>query len=512
MRRRLWILLVSSMWLLLSAGGLDAQAATWSAWLYNRDAGQMLLIDSNGSVLSDLTLPLVQGHRVYSHNVAVSHDGTRIAYTVYSPDMFTTQLLIYDTRTNDLAATHSPGRITGDSIDFVGTPNAFNDFDTAFAYGYAVEQAGWELAVIDLASRQAAFILRSGDPLALSAGIPGDFLLTPVVRRYTGTEVTFSMVASGTEGQPEYQAYTWNTVLGTIRNAVSYPSLMSDTFNPTGEVISPAQDERLANQVENLPIPYQLNTVQVYDPSIGGRFPFFNNPNLTITAVQFIEGGRRVLINAFDVSDTTSDDPRFWAVLERSGQIIAYMPIPKDSYSVAGLSDGFIYTLGPAQSGDNATSLIHMQTANDANSGRYVWTGTPGVEYRLVWARDSRTPDAIAQAALPAWTQLAQPVFSPAANTISPQAVPTPTSISGPTLTIGGAAVINTTEGDTLRVRSGPGLSFSVVANLNAGVRVTLLEGPRSAEGYVWWRVRTPAGQEGWVVESADGVRTLLPG
>lgn len=511
MSRRLWTWLLCIAALMISIPVVGAQASNWSTWLYNRDNGRMLRIDANGTILEDITLPLLQNHPVYSYNVAVSHDGNLISYTVYSPDMFTTQFLTYDIRVDDIIQTYSPGRITGDSIDFLGIANAYNDFDTAFAYGYAVEGAGWQIVVLDYPGRREAFRLRSTDSIVTAAGVPADLLWTPVVRRYTGTEITFSMIASGTEGQPEYDAYVWNTVLGNIQKSIAYPTLMSDSFNPSGEIISPALDERLGNQINTLPIPYQLNSIQVYDPTTGGSFPFFSDAKLTINNVEFIENGRRILINAFDVNDTTSADPRFWAVLERSGQLISYMPIPKDSRSVAGLADGFIYTIDPTQAADNATSLIQMVTEGNANSGHYVWTSEPGATYRIVWAQDSRTPNAIAQAALPSWTQLAPPIFNAGTSTISPQAVPSPTSISGPILAIGNGAIVNTTEGDTLRVRSGPGLSFSVTANLDPGVRVILLEGPRNAEGFVWWRVRTPSNQEGWVVESADGIRTLLP-
>jgi hypothetical protein len=41
---------------------------------------------------------------------------------------------------------------------------------------------------------------------------------------------------------------------------------------------------------------------------------------------------------------------------------------------------------------------------------------------------------------------------------------------------------------------------------------VTLLDGPVDSNNYTWWRVRTPSGQEGWVVDFADNEETLLPG
>ncbi|MCA9911669.1 MAG: SH3 domain-containing protein, partial [Anaerolineae bacterium] len=70
---------------------------------------------------------------------------------------------------------------------------------------------------------------------------------------------------------------------------------------------------------------------------------------------------------------------------------------------------------------------------------------------------------------------------------------------------------VNTTEGDRLRLRSGAGLSFGVIRELADETRVTLIEGPRANDGYIWWRVQLADGTTGWIVESADGIQTLLP-
>lgn len=75
------------------------------------------------------------------------------------------------------------------------------------------------------------------------------------------------------------------------------------------------------------------------------------------------------------------------------------------------------------------------------------------------------------------------------------------------------AARVQTTEGDTLNLRAVPG--GQVIVQLVSGSRVIVQEGPRAADGYRWWRVQTPNGVSGWVVESVseDGelLRTLLP-
>jgi hypothetical protein len=79
-----------------------------------------------------------------------------------------------------------------------------------------------------------------------------------------------------------------------------------------------------------------------------------------------------------------------------------------------------------------------------------------------------------------------------------------------PYMGAGAQATVHVIRGDTLNVRDSAGLSGTVLEALADGTAVTLLEGPQTADGYVWWRVRTPSGVEGWAVESANGVQTLI--
>lgn len=77
-------------------------------------------------------------------------------------------------------------------------------------------------------------------------------------------------------------------------------------------------------------------------------------------------------------------------------------------------------------------------------------------------------------------------------------------------LEVNDTAVIFTTEGDRLNLRSGPGLSFEIVDKLQRDTMVRLLEGPRKADGYAWWRVQT-GDVEGWAVERVETEQTLQP-
>jgi hypothetical protein len=77
-------------------------------------------------------------------------------------------------------------------------------------------------------------------------------------------------------------------------------------------------------------------------------------------------------------------------------------------------------------------------------------------------------------------------------------------------LTIGGQADVISTGG-TLRLRSGPGLTFGIMSDMAAGTRVTILEGPRSADSLNWWRMRLTDGTEGWAADNIGGQPTLAP-
>lgn len=84
----------------------------------------------------------------------------------------------------------------------------------------------------------------------------------------------------------------------------------------------------------------------------------------------------------------------------------------------------------------------------------------------------------------------------------------------GPVFRAGDRARIQTTQGDSLNVRDGPG--GSVLIQLANGTQVTVLGGPRWYDGSRWWRIQTADGIVGWAVESVTDsrglpLRTLVP-
>jgi len=95
----------------------------------------------------------------------------------------------------------------------------------------------------------------------------------------------------------------------------------------------------------------------------------------------------------------------------------------------------------------------------------------------------------------------------PAFVTATPTLPPTATLTPPPTITVTPQptpvwARVDAKEGDGAFVRQNPGRQNPAVASLLNGSLVEIIEGPVSAEGIEWFRVRTEAGVEGWIMAS----------
>lgn len=88
---------------------------------------------------------------------------------------------------------------------------------------------------------------------------------------------------------------------------------------------------------------------------------------------------------------------------------------------------------------------------------------------------------------------------------------PTPTKITScpgapvQKVKIGKEAVV-CTKSDPLRLRVEPGKSSAIIANINPGVIVMVIDGPECYNGWSWWKVRLASGREGWVAEGGDHI------
>ncbi len=68
---------------------------------------------------------------------------------------------------------------------------------------------------------------------------------------------------------------------------------------------------------------------------------------------------------------------------------------------------------------------------------------------------------------------------------------------------------------ETTNLRSTPTTSGSVLTTMGVGTTGTVLGGPRTANGYIWWQIRTSGGTTGWCIENwlveTDGGTTPPP-
>lgn len=510
MQKHGFLLMLSLLILLVLLSPVHAQTG-WQAWLYNPTDARMTLVNEAGFV-EDFALPIPTGYDLLPQRVAVGHGGSPFAYTVTNSATFQAQLVVSHA---DLSFFTVPLPATlADSLQYVANEFVFDETNSSLAIGYALN-VGWQIAIVDLAGKAITQTLRSDDPLIAVLGLPTQPGVTPMVQRYQMRTVTFTLVLTGTEGAPQYSSYTWNLDTNAVTADIAYPTLNSDTLAATGEVVMSMPDERLPNTSGNF-IFFQLNALHVYDPALNARYPFYNQPDVSLFSPRFVQGGERVLAGASDAAGTATT----WQVIERSGALVGAIPTPANITSVEGVPDGFVYTTDAFNPG--VTTLVYVNTRDGLDAGVPVWTSAPGAAPQLMWTGST---DFVALAGLPVWGQLAPPepgkgeplggmTLNAGASIVSPVELPTSVPVSGGILVIGGQATINTTEGDLLNVRAGPGTSYDILARLPDGTRVTLIEGPRAGEGYTWWRIR--AGDvEGWVVESVDDrgtrLQTLIP-
>jgi multidrug efflux pump subunit AcrA (membrane-fusion protein) len=67
-------------------------------------------------------------------------------------------------------------------------------------------------------------------------------------------------------------------------------------------------------------------------------------------------------------------------------------------------------------------------------------------------------------------------------------------------MAIGSIAWVAREGGVSTHLRTHPRFEMGEdVTRLTSGIQLTVLDGPEHTEGYIWWRVRTSDGREGWV-------------
>lgn len=467
-----------------------AQPTDFRAWVYLRDTGEMIEVGPAGETWRQL-LPLPGDFDQSPYgNVAVSPDGNLYAYMASNSVTLEQTLVLYNRASNSILATYAPDGLAFNSLD-LGVRGAFSPDGRKFAFGYGFEDGSWELIVIDTTSfASPAPILSSSDHPELTAS----YGITPMPAAFTNsTEVAFRLVLGGADGAQRYDSYLWDVGTGDVTPTSVFGTPDLDVFVPTGEILFADADERLPMAADDRFFFGQSNAVFWVDPETRLSTPFIHSATQTFYQPRFVANGQMILVGAYDGENSS------WLLYDRSGNLLTDYP-GSDVMSVASTNRGFLM-LGRFRS---APALYNI----DLMAGG-------AIPSEPVWALGSENPPFLADVggAAPyffdmgtyqAWGALAPGI---------PDSQPVMTAQPQDTvLRIGGQATIRTTNGDALNMRAGAGTGFNVVTQVNPGTVVTLLEGPVDSNNYTWWRIRTPSGQEGWVVDFADNEATLLPG
>lgn len=504
--RRLWIILIVT----LMTISTTAQDSVWSVWLFDAGAGQAVQVESTGIVLNDLILPIPAAYDTYTlaSNIAISPDGTRIAYSVAgltSDDVAISSFLMFDTTLDRLAFTYdTPNYATVTSLTFSDV--AWNSTGNIVAFGYAEgnteETQSWQVLVLNAVDGRILSELDDASPyFARQTDLLAPFLL-PVLQFYGEATLGFNLIPYQTASfSADFLSYEWDIVTGQIIQTNRAPRITGDTLQATGESISPIIDERTNYDAEYEPY---TNALHVYRPEVGARAPFFATQTYDLLSAQFVQNGDQVVTYVEDLLSLE----RTHLLVSRIG-ILRGLPILNAiNNRLVGTPDGFAYVI------DNQTPfLLHVNTRDGSNTQIPIWGAPENSRFIPVWATSAP------QTEYDAWIQLApltfpsQVIVTSNTNGINPDAVPTTVGIGDTTgvITVDSVAAINTTGGDRLNMRDAVGLNSTVIARVESGVRVVVTDGPVAADGFIWWQIRLSTGQVGWVVEQAEGVQTLIP-
>ena len=92
-------------------------------------------------------------------------------------------------------------------------------------------------------------------------------------------------------------------------------------------------------------------------------------------------------------------------------------------------------------------------------------------------------------------------IIPPDDTTTPPPGTPIALCSGAPTSYMSGATKARTTHGGgSLRVRSNPGVSASVIGHINSDEEFLIVDGPQCADGYTWWKINDNS-LIGWVAE-----------
>lgn len=502
-RAALAILLSLVAALLPFSGGAERARAGggWSVWLYNGATGALARVFPDGLAPETYSFPLPLGVADPPYALAFSPNGDRMAACLTDLSGVTS-VRVYDIYYALYRAMYEAlGPVEGCWLE----PGSFSEDGSQLAVGLfnhypdpADPRPEWELLVIHAETGAAIYRLTARDPQIAALGLDISGTIPAVVRfepqtATTPGEIAFKPIWYGTEGAPEYHSLVWRLADGSVRVEGLHGKGGYDQLAASGEVAYLDEFDWLPKGV--LEGPGYLYNVVMYAAPGSEPFVVFQAGAAVLGSPTFIDGGRRLAAYRY-----IPPGPPDWTVIERDGTYRA-LPIADEVYQLWGTPDGYV-SFSDGEFGVSPPMVRYGRFLPDGTVETHdAWSGALGEVWRVVWVSPLTGGDGL-------------PPFGPFALLGAPP-VMTPTASAPFGLAIGGMALINTTEGDFLRVRSGPGTAYAVLFQLSNGSLVTVREGPLSGGEYTWWRIETGDGRSGWVVdgvpEAGGWLQTLVP-
>jgi hypothetical protein len=482
-----------------------AQTETWWAWTYTQTNGEMVLIDSIGTIRKTVILPKPPSTESYQlgYSAVVAPTGDRVAYNLFGENGATV-ITVYHLMNDTTMLTYflpSPPVVGEFSPSYSLSDMVFSADGRYLAFSYFAD-ADWTLLVLDTLSNTTNVVFTSLDRAAPNAPQIDDYLV-PIPLFFDVTDVHFIASPMG-DGFDNFDSYVWDITTGNVALTNLFRSFGADVERRTGEIIYPYRDTRFTDRTaEIMGMGVHTNTIQVYSPAVGsGVFPFYVEENNVLYTVDFIQNSDLILIGVGGFDGVT---PVRYRVIDRAGGFrgqLLYAGLWMNT--VFGVGEGFIFTANssellpyfPFLANTETASIVFVDTASQGvenNVGRVVYTGSNGSFPRVVWVRDVTNPPVPLTST---WAQVPVPPVSnnPPANNNLP-----PANLVDSGLYVGALARV-TLDGDGLNVRTAPSTSATILTQLPMTVLATILDGPQYADGFTWWQI-SGAGVTGWVAE-----------
>lgn len=498
-------------------------APAWTAWLhYGR---HMTLIDSEGHTLHEFDLPLPEQFQSRQFGtlrpIVMSNDARFVAYVVrdYQSQRLT-PLVIFDTATNHIVSEYSPRRVQGDNFALF-SGQIFNDSNTAFAIAYTTLMAKntINVDVVNTITGEPEYHLgMNNETLGLTKAHTASITLWSV-QSYKNQEITFCILVGDVTTGDQMKTFRWNPLIDTLQPDKALSSYYADSFQATGEIISRFNHPAFPKLKPPSAIGWQPNVLQVYDPLINASYPFYWEADTIPEQSFFVQNGERILIHSINIDKST----RTWSLLERDGTTVDEWTVSENMQinGVKNTPDGFIYnaSLKVGEWASEALPAIYEVNTRDnqLDTGHLIWQIPMEAFHSYFDTSDQPYLDIVlVHSDMPVgpfkpWAQLADPVYAPTPEpstaAIPPTSIPTPP----PLFHVGQTVRVQTIDGEILNLRAEPTRKSEIIVYIEDETQLELLEGPIEAEGYHWWRVHTPDGLEGWVVENDGELQTILP-